>query len=98
MKFRRRGHRDTNLECNVQREARWPLKRNIVVVFLLFVLMLLTTGLFPHKPATLEIPFKLAKKFKNLLARIALACVQCDQNKSPNVYKSCPKMISLEKW
>ena len=23
--------------------------------------------------------------------------VQCDQKKSPNVYKSCPKMISLEK-
>ena len=24
--------------------------------------------------------------------------VQCDQKKSPNVYKSCPKTISLEKW
>ena len=23
---------------------------------------------------------------------------QCDQKKSPNVYKSCPKNISLEKW
>ena len=23
---------------------------------------------------------------------------QCDQKKSPNVHKSCPKMISLEKW
>ena len=23
---------------------------------------------------------------------------QCDQKKSPNVYKSCPKMSSLEKW
>ena len=23
---------------------------------------------------------------------------QCDQKKSPNVYKSCPKMVSLEKW
>ena len=23
---------------------------------------------------------------------------QCDQKKLPNVYKSCPKMISLEKW
>ena len=23
---------------------------------------------------------------------------QCDQKKSPNVYKSCTKMISLEKW
>ena len=23
---------------------------------------------------------------------------QCDQKKSPNVYKSCPKMISLQKW
>ena len=22
---------------------------------------------------------------------------QCDQKKSPNVYKSCPKMISVEK-
>ena len=22
---------------------------------------------------------------------------QCDQKKSPNVYKSCPKLISLEK-
>ena len=24
-------------------------------------------------------------------------CVQCDQKKSPKVYQSCPKMISLEK-
>ena len=24
--------------------------------------------------------------------------IQCDQKKSPNVYKSCPKTISLEKW
>ena len=23
---------------------------------------------------------------------------ECDQKKSPNVYKSCLKMISLEKW
>ena len=23
---------------------------------------------------------------------------QCDQKKSPSVYKSCPKMISPEKW
>ena len=23
---------------------------------------------------------------------------QCDQKKSSNVYKSCPKMISLEQW
>ena len=23
---------------------------------------------------------------------------QCDQKKLPNVYKSCPKIISLEKW
>ena len=23
---------------------------------------------------------------------------QCDQKKLPNDYKSCPKMISLEKW
>ena len=23
---------------------------------------------------------------------------QCDQKKSPKVYKSCPKMISPEKW
>ena len=22
----------------------------------------------------------------------------CEQKKSPNVYKSCPKMISIEKW
>ena len=26
-----------------------------------------------------------------------IATDQCDQKKSPNVYKSCPKMISLEK-
>ena len=26
-----------------------------------------------------------------------LVCDQCDQKKSPNVHKSCPKMISLEK-
>ena len=24
--------------------------------------------------------------------------IQRDQKKAPNVYKSCPKMISLEKW
>ena len=24
--------------------------------------------------------------------------MQCDQKKSPNVYKSCLKMISVEKW
>ena len=23
---------------------------------------------------------------------------QCEQKKSPNVYESCPKMISIEKW
>ena len=27
----------------------------------------------------------------------AVDTYQCDQKKSPNVYKSCPKMISLEK-
>ena len=27
----------------------------------------------------------------------ALVQLQCDQKKSPNVYKSCPEMISLEK-
>ena len=26
-----------------------------------------------------------------------MVCGQCDQKKSPNVYKSCQKMISLEK-
>ena len=26
-----------------------------------------------------------------------MTCEQCDQKKSPNVYKSCPKLISLEK-
>ena len=25
------------------------------------------------------------------------SCMQCDQKKATNVYKSCPKMISLEK-
>ena len=24
--------------------------------------------------------------------------LQCDQKKSPNVYKTCPKIILLEKW
>ena len=23
---------------------------------------------------------------------------QCDQKKAPNIYQSCPKMISQEKW
>ena len=27
-----------------------------------------------------------------------LGVTQCDQKKSPNVYKSCPKMISPENW
>ena len=27
-----------------------------------------------------------------------LCTYQCDQKKSPNVYKSCPKVISQEKW
>ena len=31
-----------------------------------------------------------------LLGKVSIA--QCDQKKSPNVYKSCPEMISLEKW
>ena len=29
---------------------------------------------------------------------LVLLTSQCDQKKSPNVYKSCPKMVSLEKW
>ena len=35
-----------------------------------------------------------------LLIKIQLnaGTVQCDQKKSPNVYKSCPNTISLEKW
>ena len=28
----------------------------------------------------------------------SVCCMQCDQKKSPNVYKSCAKMISQEKW
>ena len=27
-----------------------------------------------------------------------ISLMQCDQKKSPNVYKICPKIISLEKW
>ena len=27
-----------------------------------------------------------------------LYAIQCDQKRSPKVYKSCLKMISLEKW
>ena len=30
--------------------------------------------------------------------RVGQTHYQCDQKKSPNVYKSCLKMISLEKW
>ena len=33
--------------------------------------------------------------FQNVLS--SYSHLQCDQKKSPNVYKSCPKMISLEK-
>ena len=29
---------------------------------------------------------------------VIVESMQCDQKKSPNVYKSCTKMISLEKW
>ena len=33
------------------------------------------------------------------LQQLTIVCtVQCDQKKSPKVYKSCLKMISLEKW
>ena len=35
---------------------------------------------------------RLRKKVNHLKGR------KCDQNKSPNVYKSCLKIISLEKW
>ena len=28
---------------------------------------------------------------------IGVTDIQCDQKKSPNVYKNCPKMILLEK-
>ena len=31
------------------------------------------------------------------LERNQVSCNQCDQKKSPNVYKNCPKMILLEK-
>ena len=33
-----------------------------------------------------------------LIDVVVVALAQCDQKKSPNVYKSCPKIISLEKW
>ena len=32
------------------------------------------------------------------ITTLVLLTSQCDQKKSPNVYKSCPKMLSLEKW
>ena len=32
------------------------------------------------------------------MALICLLQVQSDQKKSANVFKSCPKMISIEKW
>ena len=31
-----------------------------------------------------------------ILIAAVIATTQCDQKKSPNVYKSCPKMISAE--
>ena len=37
--------------------------------------------------------------WKELLGRGGVTLLkQCDQKKSPNVNKSCPKMISLEKF
>ena len=54
-----------------------------------------------------ENPLTLLPKFIQLFGKTArfygiknasFGDVQCDQKKSPNVYKSCPKMISLEKW
>ena len=34
----------------------------------------------------------------NYWSNLVVCLPQCDQKKSPNVYKNCPKMISLEKW
>ena len=42
------------------------------------------------------VAIKLSFVYPSLLP-FCLPKVQCDQKKLPNVYKSCPKMISLEK-
>ena len=44
-----------------------------------------------------KINFKFIE-FKRRIFHTTLWCNQCDQKKSPNIYKSCPKTISLEKW
>ena len=36
------------------------------------------------------------KRSHNLMPLAEMGLIQCDQKKSPNVCKSCPKMISLE--
>ena len=43
------------------------------------------------------LPFAIVSKISQGNEQNAACCSQCDQKKSPNVYKSCPKMISLEK-
>ena len=42
-------------------------------------------------------PFNEKQKSKITAIAAMLDGRQCDQKKSPNVYKSCPKRISLEK-
>ena len=63
--------------------------------FLFFPFFFLLLFLFAFK--LLQAP--IAAFLRRLL--LLLTCRthrQCDQKKSPNVYKICPKMISLEKW
>ena len=50
---------------------------------------------FPN--VNLLLYFFLNEPFHQSLKKSDYVCDQCDQKKLPIVYKSCPKMISLEK-
>ena len=51
-----------------------------------------------HIPFLMETCAKILPHFYTSTNSFSLIWGQCDHKKTPNVYKSCPKMISHEKW
>ena len=52
----------------------------------------------PHLQSQKQFKESLAEPRMKVSFENVVGFDQCDQKKSPNAYKSCPKMISLEKW
>ena len=57
-----------------------------------------STSCHPAKRQTIVTPIVRPSWHHKNLSCSFVDVYQCDQKKSPNVYKSCPKMLSLEKW